>query len=556
LAPGESGIPIEVYRTPRIQAARSRSSDGGGLTVAAHDHERVVGKLRVAERLATVATDQRNVPDWDIVTEQLDELVAKGFDPLLADHREAWAHRWATARVDIEGCPEDELAARFAVFHLLGSALAEDEAAVGARGLSGPDYSGHVFWDADVFVLPALAAIRPAAARAMLEYRIRRLPAARRAARAAGLAGARFPWESAATGRDVTPREVTGADGEVIRILTGELEEHVVADVAWAASEYARWAGGAKFLRGPGADLLLDTARYWASRVTVEDDGRGHIRGVIGPDEYHEDVDDNAFTNVMARWNLRRGADLADELGLASEAADWRQIADKMIDGWDEGTRLYEQFAGYWSLKPLLAEEVADPPFPADALLGGARVRGSQLIKQADVLMLHHLVPEEVEPGSLRPNLSFYDPRTTHGSSLSPAIHAALLARCGEPDRALVPFRLAARLDLDDLTGTTSGGLHLATMGGLWQALAYGFCGLRPGPDHLDIDPQLPTDWSALTLNLLYHGAPVRIRAEHDRVAIDCKVPLIIRIGSGRPRLCRAPGRAFATDDGHRHRQG
>ena len=111
---------------------------------------------------------------------------------------------------------------------------------------------------------------------------------------------------------------MTGKGGEVIQIRTGELEEHIVADVAWAASEYAAWTGDAEFLRGPGADLLLDTARYWASRVTIEPDGRGHIRGVIGPDEYHEDVDDNAFTNVMARWNLRRGADLADELGLAA----------------------------------------------------------------------------------------------------------------------------------------------------------------------------------------------------------------------------------------------
>ena len=321
LAPADSSTPIEVFTAPNIQAGRTRSSAGGGITVAVHDHENVVGKLRVIERLATVAADQRNLPDWDRVTKQLDEIVAAGFDRLLADHREAWAQRWATARVDIEGCPGDELAARFAVFHLLGSTLGEDEAAVGARGLSGPAYGGHVFWDADVFVLPALAAIHPAAARAMLEYRIRRLPAARQAAQAVGLAGARFPWESAATGRDVTPRQVTGSGGEVISIRTGQLEEHIVADVAWAASEYAAWTGDTAFLLGPGADLMLDTARYWASRVTIEPDGRGHIRGVIGPDEYHEDVDDNAFTNVMARWNLRRGADLADELGLVADAA-------------------------------------------------------------------------------------------------------------------------------------------------------------------------------------------------------------------------------------------
>jgi trehalose/maltose hydrolase-like predicted phosphorylase len=396
-----------------------------------------------------------------------------------------------------------------------------------------------------------LAAIHPAAARAMLEYRIRRLPAARQAARAAGLAGARFPWESAATGRDVTPRQVAGRDGEVIQIRTGLLEEHIVADVAWAASEYAAWTGDTAFLLGPGVDLLLDTARYWASRVTLEPDGRGHIRGVIGPDEYHEDVDDNAFTNVMARWNLRRGADLADEHGLVADASDWRQIAANLFDGWDNARGLYEQFAGYWSLEPLLIDQVAAPPVAADVLLGAARVSGSQLIKQADVVMLHHLVPEEVEPGSLRANLSFYEARTAHGSSLSPAIHAALLARAGEPDRALVPFRIAARLDLDDLTGTTSGGVHLATMGGLWQALAYGFCGLRPGRHLLNIDPQLPSEWSALTLHLMFHGAPVVIRAEHGGVVIDCVVPLTVRIGGAPPQSCQPPGQAFTTADRH-----
>jgi trehalose/maltose hydrolase-like predicted phosphorylase len=335
----------------------------------------------------------------------------------------------------------------------------------------------------------------------------------------------------------------------VTQIRTGELEEHIVADVAWAASEYAAWTGDAAFVRGPGADLLLDTARYWASRVTIEDDGRGHVRGVIGPDEYHEVVDDNAFTNVMARWNLRRGADLADEFGRGDEAARWRRLASIVVDGWDAARRLYEQFAGYWSLEPLLIDQVAGRPVAADVVLGARRVRGSQLLKQADVLMLHHLVPGEVEPGSLETNLAFYEPRTAHGSSLSPAIHAGLLARAGEPDRALVPFRMAARLDLDDLTGTTAGGLHLATMGGLWQALAYGFCGLRPGGDVLHIDPRLPSEWSALALQLVFRGEPLGIRAEHDRVVIDCATPLIVRIGGADPQTCRPPGQTYEISD-------
>jgi trehalose/maltose hydrolase-like predicted phosphorylase len=179
-------------------------------------------------------------------------------------------------------------------------------------------------------------------------------------------------------------------------------------------------------------------------------------------------------------------------------------------------------------------------------VLGAERVAGSQVIKQADVLMLHHLVPGEVVAGSLDANLAYYEPRTAHGSSLSPAIHAALLARAGQPDRALELFRLAARLDLDDLTGTTAGGLHLATMGGVWQALAYGFLGLRPRPTTLDIDPCLPTAWDAVELRLRFHGEPIGVRAGHDRVTIACTRPLIVAVAGGGPQRCDPPGRAFA----------
>ena len=294
---------------------------------------------------------------------------------------------------------------------------------------------------------------------------------------------------------------------------------------------------------------MVDTARYWASRIRVDADGRGHLYGVIGPDEYHEIVDDDVFTNVMARWNLRRGADLlGSSRGVATEAAAWRRLADGLVDGWDAARSLYEQFAGYWDLEPLLITAVAQPPVAADVLLGPARVQGSQLIKQPDVLMLHHLVPGEVRAGSLAANLAFYDPRTAHGSSLSPAIHASLFARAGQPDRALELFRIAARLDLDDITGTTAGGLHLATMGGVWQALAYGFLGLRPRADVLEIAPSLPASWDALSLRLHVRGEPIGVRADHDTVAVSCQKPIRVRVGAGEPARCLPPGRRFALE--------
>ena len=200
-------------------------------------------------------------------------------------------------------------------------------------------------------------------------------------ARAAGLRGALFPWESAGTGREVTPRQVLTPDGVSLPIWTGETEDHIVADVAWAADRYASWTGDDGYLTGPAVALILDTARYWASRVSLDADGRAHLRKVIGPDEYHEGVDDNAYTNILARWNLRRGArSVGSPNGPEpEEAAAWLDLADRLVDGFDAGTGLYEQFAGFYQLEPLFIGDIADPPVAADLLLGRERVQHSQV---------------------------------------------------------------------------------------------------------------------------------------------------------------------------------
>jgi trehalose/maltose hydrolase-like predicted phosphorylase len=546
-APGD--VAYEHRRRHGADLARVRSPADGGITMAARDRDRLAGGRWMVERIAAWSAARSRAPAWSDALEELEELEAVGFDRLLAEHRQAWAQRWAGADVRIEGAPGDELAARFAVFHLLGAAPDEGEAAVGARGLTGRAYGGHVFWDADVFVLPALAAIRPAAARAMLEYRIRRLPAARAAAAHRGRRGARFPWESAGDGTDVTPTEAPGRHGTLVPIHTGERQEHIVADVAWSACRYAAWTGDTAFLTGPGRPLLIETARYWASRIRRDAEGDAHIDGVMGPDEYHAVVDDNAYTNVLARWNLRRAADLADRAGDDGDEADgWRALADALVDGYDHDRRMYEQFAGYWGLEPLLATDVATPPFAADLLLGAERVAGSQLVKQADVVMLHHVLPDDVRPDALAADLAYYEPRTVHGSSLSPAILAAQLARAHRPDDALALFHLAARLDLDDITGTSAGGLHLATFGGVWQALADGFLGLRPHGKALAVDPRLPGAWDALEMRFRFLGRPVGVRAEADRVAISCREPLAVRIAAGPLQHCEPPRTTFPLE--------
>ncbi len=516
--------------------ARVASDLGGGIAALARQVVSRGGPLRSVERLVAVTTDPRRQPSLAAARETLDAAAAQGFDALLAEHRAAWAERWSAVDVRIPDDPDAERAIRYALFQLWCNTTPGDELAVGARGLSGPGYSGHVFWDADVFVLPALVSMDPLAAHAMVRYRLHRLGAARARARAAGHAGARFPWESAQSGDDVTPPTVhLGA--ETTPVLTGSQEEHITADVAWAVLHCARWTGRRVRAGSTELELLLETARYWADRCRTAPDGTSHLDGVVGPDEYHDSVDDNAFTNVMARWNLRSAAAAAAECGAASsQAASWLALADSLVDGLDPGTGVYEQFRGYHALEPLLVTDLAPPPVAADVLFGRERIAASQVIKQPDVLMLHHLVPEEVAEGSLAANLDHYLPRTAHGSSLSPAITASLLARAGRPDEALSMLRTALGIDLGDVLGMTAAGLHLATLGGVWQAVLHGFLGASVHDGALQLDPVLPTRWRTLEVRFRCLGRRVRVRVDGGGVDVAADGALAVGVGGAPPQ--------------------
>jgi trehalose/maltose hydrolase-like predicted phosphorylase len=315
-----------------------------------------------------------------------------------------------------------------------------------------------------------------------------------------------------------------------VPILTGQLEEHIVADIAWTALTYVAWTGDHDSEQGPVADLLVETARYWQSRVEVDSDGSRHIRGVIGPDEYHERIDDNAYTNVLARWNLTAAADIVERLGMSldDEAALWRTTSRHIADGYDTTRGIYEQFDGFFDLDEVMAASLGEPPLAADALLGRERIRRTQIIKQPDVVMLHHVVPDSMRPGTLERDLDFYLPRTSHGSSLSPAITASVLARAGRLEEACHWFGFAASFDFDDVSNTTAGGVHLATLGGLWQALAVGFFGLRPSATGLYVDPHVPDEWGTVTIRIHVRGVPVEVEASGQRFAATAPVPITV----------------------------
>ena len=540
----------------------------GGVAVAVRENVTGRGDSRRLERIVAVRASGRRTPTEAVARSLLAEAAEAGFDRLLAEQRSAWASRWADADIRIEGDPEMQRAIRFALFELMAHAPSRGEAAIGARGVTGSKYRGHVFWDTDVFVLPFLAATNPPAARAILEYRVRRLDAARAAASESGFAGAWIPWESAADGRDVTPDWITGADGRPLQVLTGRHELHIVSDVAWAAATYADWAGDRAFATGPGCELLVETARFWASRVERAADGSAHLSGVIGPDEYHNLVADNAFTNVMARWNLRRAAawreatigrtgrdaarDSTDFIAPgASECEAWLKLADRIVDGFDRNSGLYEQFRGFFELEPIKIVELATRPLSGEVFLGRDRVASTQCVKQPDVLMLYHLVPDELIPGTLATNLDFYDPRTSFGSSLGPGIHAALMARAGRVDDALEALRLAASIDLDDARSQSAEGLHIATMGSLWQAIVLGFAGIRPAGNQLTIDPHLPSKWRGLEVPFRLQGTRVRARIEQDRLHVGADRPVTVRLAGLEPVVVDRRGSAFVrTDEG------
>jgi len=487
---------------------------------------------------------------------------------LMDRHARAWERRWAVSDVVIEGDPEAQEAMRFALYHLIAAANPQDDrVSIPARALTGDTYMGHVFWDTEVFLLPFYTFTWPEAARALLMYRYHTLPAARDKAVKFGWQGALYAWESAETGQETTPTFDIRGDGHVVPIRCGLEEHHISADIAYAVWQYWQATRDVGFLLQAGAEIILETARFWASRAMPGEDGRYHIRDVIGPDEYHEGVDDDAYTNFMARWNLecgrevaqllqarwpKRWAKLREQLNISlNDLSFWHEVATHLAIDRDLATGLLEQFAGYFQLKPVdLA--AYEPRFASmDALLGRERIQRSQIIKQADVVMLLALHWDRFAPRVREANFRFYEERCDHGSSLSPAMHALVAARLGDVALAERYFHEAAAIDLHDAMGNAAGGVHIATLGGLWQVAVFGFGGMSMEPGGLVFNPHLPEGWTAMRFPIRWQHRLIFVCIERDPLTITVTLkhgrPFTVRIGNikqrlrrGEPWTCRA----------------
>ena len=503
--------------------------------------EVTLGQTVRLERIFTVFTSRDVASAAKATRDHLAPIAAHAIRTAVAAHVDAWRRRWEEAEVRIVGDDKAQRALRFATYHLIAAANSADEhVSVGARGLTGEAYRGHVFWDTEIYMLPFYVLTDPPTARALLMYRYHTLGAAQRKAREQGYRGALYAWESADTGDEATPRRAVLPDGRIVTILTGEREHHISADIAYAVWQYWRASGDDSFMLEAGAEILVETARFWASRAQVEPDGHAHIRQVIGPDEYHEMVDDNAFTNAMATFNLEAAADaieilqreqvadwerLCADLRLAgTEPAMWRALAGALVTGFDPATKLFEQFAGYFQLDDVDVAAQRGSATPIDTSLGPERIRRSKAIKQADVVALSALLWEKWPVPVHEANFRYYEPRTAHGSSLSPALYALVAARLGDRTIAQAYFRQAAEIDLANNMGNAAGGVHMGALGALWQAAVFGVAGLRVCENGIVLDPHLLPGWAELAFPLQWRGRLLRVRLQADPRRIEVVV--------------------------------
>ncbi len=487
------------------------------------------GREVVVDKSVAVCTS-RDIEAGQVVASAVERANRfEGWLQALKANADAWAEEWTRTDVIIEGDDEAQIAIRFNLFQMLIAAPRHDDRVnIGAKTLSGFGYRGHAFWDTEIFMLPLFTYTAPHIAKNLLNYRYRNLPGAQRKAEANGFKGAQFPWESVDTGDEVTPTWVPHfADtARLVRIWTGDIEIHISADIAYAAHQYWRVTGDDEWFVEKGAELILDTARFWGSRAEWRADaGRYEINDVVGPDEYHEHVDNNAYTNRMAQWNLQtaldtldwlrvhapeRAAALTDKLRLTTQTLDhWRDVIEKIyLPVERRGAGLIEQFEGYFQRKDVDLAALEPRTQSAQVVFGIEGCNETQILKQPDVLMLQYLLRDHYSDEAVRVNYDYYTPRTDHtyGSSLGPSIMAIMACEVGKPDDAYEHFMRAVRADLRDVRGNAGDGIHAASAGGTWQAIVFGFAGLRVAPEGWTTHPRLPQHWKRLAFKFFHRG--------------------------------------------------
>ncbi|GAA5033161.1 glycoside hydrolase family 65 protein [Microbacterium fluvii] len=478
----------------------------------------------------------RGVPARELVDRcrrTLDRALAEGVASVY-DRQRAWLDGfWERSDVVIEGHDDVQQATRWCLFALAQAASRADGSGVPAKGVSGSGYSGHYFWDTEIYVLPFLTYTTPLWARNALRMRGLMLPAARRRAFMLNEAGALFPW-----------RTINGEEASAY-YAAGTAQYHINADVSYALAKYARATEDIDFLFREGVDIAVETARLWYTlgfwRTSDPTDGEGegetfHIHGVTGPDEYTTVVNDNLFTNVMARFNLRFAArivrmmqehdgevyrHMVDRLGLdESEADEWERAAEALHIPFSPALGIHPQDAVF--LEREVWDLAATPPDKRPLLLHfhPLVIYRYQVLKQADVVLALFLQGNHFTAEEKLADFEYYDPLTTGDSTLSAVVQSILAAEVGYQDLALEYFRQALFVDLGDLHHNAADGVHVASAGGVWTALVSGFGGMRDYFGELSFDPRLPADWPSLSFVLHWKGTRLAVTVTIDALTV------------------------------------
>lgn len=498
----------------------------GEQTIEFQDFDAEQGVTTEITKYASIYTE-RDLPKYELhsaVKNEIDAFVERGFEQELAEHFKVYEEMWKEADIQIQGDFDLDRAVRFNIFHLMSTGNEHDDRVnVGAKLLHGEEYGGHAFWDTELFMLPFFAYVFPKTAKNLESYRYRLLDAARANAAKNGYKGAQYPWESADDGTEQCPDWTIEPDGTCYRCYVADYEHHVTAAVAYGIYDYVKITKDTSFLLKKGAEILMETARFWASRCEyITEKDRYEIRKVTGPDEWHEPVDNNVYTNYLAKWNLRYVIALIQDLK-EHHREDYDRIAEKIsltekeIEEWNlvqskiylprkEGTQLLEQFEGYFDLQEVTIQEYDKNDWPIrPAELKTMKTKETQIIKQADVVMLLHLMGEEFDEETTKLNYSYYEKRTLHGSSLSPSIYSIMGLKVGDDTKAYRYLRRAAFIDLINLQKNTREGIHAANAGGVWQTVVFGFAGLSIDADGiLNITPKMPKEWEGVTFRIHY----------------------------------------------------
>jgi trehalose/maltose hydrolase-like predicted phosphorylase len=491
-----------------------------------------------------------------------------GYTALRDEHQARWAGWWGQAGVSIVGDERAQRALRFCIYHLLiAGPRHSGRVAIPARTLSGLWYRGAFFWDTEMFMAPFFSATLPQVARNLLAYRYHTLDGARRKAARLGFAGAYYAWESMETGDETCASFVLRDpfSGRVHRQHFNDRQVHISADIAYALWRYYLYSGDFNLLLEGGAEVILETARFWLSRALYSPARRRHeIWQVMGPDEWHEDVNNNPYTNWMAQQNLtialrvwemlrerapEEATRLKQRIGLTDdELTGWADMAAGMyIPGPDAQTGIIPQFDRFFDLEDVSVEELLARVEHPDEYLGGPHGLAveTQVSKQADVVLLLSLSPDDYDTETLRRNWACYEARTCHVSSLSTLAYGLLAARLGMAEEAYRYFLHTATADLERRYSPEYG-VHPAACGGAWMVAVMGFGGLQMSEDGVRLAPRLPAHWKELAFRFVWHGTPGRVRIGREHIHIEVgpgDVTMPVTVGDTRHQV--APGHSI-----------